>query len=48
EPVPEGQHWLIAFGYDSLHFPHFVYGSLKADISLAFKPVLDTTFYVSE
>lgn len=48
EPVPEGRHWLVAYGYDTLHFPHFVYGSLWAEISLAAKPVLDTVMYVSE
>lgn len=48
EPVPEGRHWLIAFGYDSLHYPHVVYGSLFADISLSGRPVLDTILYVSE
>ena len=48
EPVPEGRHWLIAFGHDSLHYPHFVYGSMLAEISVAYKPVLDTVFYVSE
>lgn len=48
EPVPEGRHWLVAFGYDSLHFPHFVYGSLRAEISLTHKPVLDTILYISE
>lgn len=47
-PVPEGKHWLVAFGYDSLHYPHIVYGSMFADISLAGRPVLDTILYVSE
>ncbi len=47
-PVPEGKHWLIAFGYDSLHYPHVVYGSLFADISLPGRAVLDTILYVSE
>lgn len=48
ESVPEGHHWLVAFGYDSLYFPHDVRGSLKAVISLSEKPVLDTILYVSE
>lgn len=48
EPVPEGRHWLVAFGYDSLHFPNFVYGSMRAEISLTYKPVLDTIMYISE
>jgi hypothetical protein len=47
-PVPEGRHWLVAFGYDSLYFPHYVYGSLRAEISLRYKPVLDTALYISE
>ena len=48
EPVPEGSHWLVAFGYDSLHFPNHVYGSMRVNISVASKPVLDTILYVSE
>ncbi|MBP6811330.1 MAG: hypothetical protein KA138_07410 [Saprospiraceae bacterium] len=48
EPVPEGRHWLIAFGYDSLYFPHDVYGSMRVEISLTYKPVLDTILYISE
>lgn len=48
ESVPEGKHWLVAFGYDSLYFPHFVYGSLRTEISLKYKPVLDTVLYISE
>lgn len=47
-PVPEGRHWIMAFGYDSLYFPHYVYGSLRAEISLRYKPVLDTILYISE
>ncbi|MCC7244273.1 MAG: hypothetical protein IT269_01220 [Saprospiraceae bacterium] len=46
--VPEGRHWLIAFGYDSLYWPHEVYGSMRAVISLDKKPYLDTIMYVSE
>ncbi len=48
EPVPEGRHWLIAFGYDSLHYPNHVYGSMLVDVSLGIKPVIDTTLFVSE
>lgn len=48
EPVPLGRHWIIAFGYDSLHLPHPVYGSMRAEINLESHPVLDTTLYVSE
>jgi hypothetical protein len=47
-PLPEGQHWLIAFGYDSLYWPHEVYGSLRLNISLDKKPKVDTIFYLSE
>ena len=46
ESVPEGNHWLVAFGYDSLHFPHEAFGSLPVEISLNFKPVLDTALYL--
>jgi hypothetical protein len=48
EPLPEGRHWLVAFGYDSLYFPHDVYGSMQIDISLNGKAKVDTIFYVSE
>jgi len=48
ESVPEGRHWLVAFGYDSLHYPHDVFGSLPVVISLTYKPVIDTMLYVSE
>lgn len=48
ESLPEGTHWLVAFGYDSLYFPHDVRGNMKAVISLDYKPVLDTILYVSE
>ncbi len=48
ESVPEGSHWLVAFGYDSLYYPNDVRGSMRAVISLSYKPVLDTILYVSE
>lgn len=48
ESVPEGHHWLVAFGYDSIYYPHDVRGSMRAFISLSEKPVLDTILYVSE
>ncbi len=47
-PVPEGKHWLVAFGYDSLHFPHHVFGSMLVDIALPYRAELDTVLYVSE
>lgn len=47
ESVPEGKHWLVAFGYDSLHYPHEAFGSLPVEISLTYKPVLDTTLYLA-
>ena len=47
-PVPEGRHWLVAFGYDSLHFPPEVRGSLRVDVSLQTRPVVDTILYISE
>lgn len=46
ESVPEGKHWIVAFGYDSLHFPHEAFGSLPVEISLDQKPVLDTMLYL--
>ena len=46
ESVPEGRHWLVAFGYDSLHYPHEAFGSLPVEISLTYKPVLDTKLYL--
>ncbi len=48
ESVPEGHHWIVAFGYDSIYYPHDVRGSMRAFISLGQKPVLDTILYVSE
>lgn len=48
EPIPEGHHWLVAFGYDSLHYPHEVMGSLPIDISLGARAKQDTILYVSE
>lgn len=46
ESVPEGRHWIVAFGYDSLHYPHEAFGSLPVEISLEHKPVLDTLLYL--
>lgn len=46
--VPEGNHYLIAFGYDSLHYPHDVFGNLPVTISLDGSPVVDTMLFVSE
>jgi hypothetical protein len=34
QSVPFGKHWLVAFGYDSLHYPHHVFGSLPLELSL--------------
>lgn len=48
EPVPLGTHWLVAFGYDSLYYPHHVFGSIKVSIALEGKAVVDTFLYVSE
>jgi hypothetical protein len=48
EPVPEGRHWLIGFGYDSLYFPHDVFGSMQLEIALGASEKVDTIFYVSE
>lgn len=46
ESVPEGRHWIVAFGYDSLHYPHEAFGSLPVEISLTYKPILDTLLYL--
>lgn len=48
ESVPEGKHWLVALGYDSIYHLQQVYGSLPIEISLREKPVIDTTIYLSE
>lgn len=48
EGVPEGRHWLIAFGYDSLHYPYDVFGNLPVTISLDGHNVVDTMLFVSE
>lgn len=47
-PLPEGRHWLVAFGYDSLYFPHDVRGSLRVEIALDGHAKVDTVLYVSE
>lgn len=46
--VPEGKHWLVAFGYDSLSSPGNVFGSLPIYISLDGHTKIDTSLYVSE
>jgi hypothetical protein len=46
--VPEGRHWLVAFGYDSLYYPHDVQGSLIVEISLDARPKADTVMQISE
>jgi len=48
ESAPEGKHWLVAFGYDPLYYPHEVFGSLPVTISLEDQPVVDTVLYISE
>ncbi|TNE62132.1 MAG: hypothetical protein EP344_05390 [Bacteroidetes bacterium] len=48
QAVPEGRHWAIGFGYDSLHYPHNVFGSLRLEIALGARAKIDTTMYVSE
>ena len=48
KPLPEGQHWLVATGIDSIPLPHTVYGSLPFTIDLSTRPKLDTLVYVSE
>lgn len=46
--VPEGKHWLVSFGYDSLYYPHNVWGSVMLEVSLTYRPKVDTVLYVSE
>ncbi len=48
ESVPEGTHYIIGYGYDSLYWPHHVKGSMRVTISLDTMPKLDTIFYISE
>lgn len=48
ESVPEGTHYIIGYGYDSLYWPHNVKGSMRVTISLDAQPKLDTIFYISE
>jgi hypothetical protein len=48
ESVPEGTHTIIGQGYDSLYWPHHVYGSMQIFISLDSKSKVDTIFYISE
>lgn len=45
--VPEGHHWLVAFGVDDSHYPLPVFGSLPVRVSFE-KPTVDTLLYVSE
>jgi hypothetical protein len=46
--VPEGRHWIVAYGYDSLYWPRDVRGSLRCTISIDQRPSIDTILYVSE
>jgi hypothetical protein len=48
ESVPEGKHWLVSFGYDSLYYPHDVKGSVSVNISLNGHATIDTLLYISE
>jgi hypothetical protein len=48
ESVPEGTHWLVSFGYDSLYYPHQVKGSLPVKVSLSGHATVDTVLYISE
>jgi hypothetical protein len=48
ESVPEGTHWLVGFGYDSIHYPHEIFGSIKLEVDLKNRPVRDTILYLSE
>lgn len=48
-PLPEGRHWLVAYGFDSLVPPFYpVFGSLKIEITLGARAKLDTILYVTE
>jgi hypothetical protein len=47
--VPEGRHWLVGIGYDSLYYPHDVFGNLPVYISLdEGRGKIDTILYVTE
>jgi hypothetical protein len=47
--VPEGRHWLIGIGYDSLYYPYDVFGNLPVHISLdEGRGKVDTILYVTE
>lgn len=48
QPVPEGRHWLVAIGYDSLYYPHDVLGNLPVTISLDGVAKFDSIIYVTE
>ena len=48
KPVPEGRHWLVAIGYDSLYYPHDVIGNMPVTIALDGVAKLDTIIYVTE
>lgn len=48
KPVPEGSHWLVAIGYDSLYYPHDVMGNMPVTISLDGVAKFDTIIYVTE
>jgi len=48
QPVPEGRHWLVAIGYDSLYYPHDVMGNLPVTISLDGVAKFDSVIYVTE
>ncbi len=47
--VPEGRHWLVGIGYDSLYYPHDVMGNLPVRISIdEGRGKIDTILYVTE
>ncbi|MEZ4919378.1 MAG: hypothetical protein R2792_09760 [Saprospiraceae bacterium] len=48
QSVPEGRHWIVAFGYDSLYFPHDVFGSIQVEVDLTHQAKIDTVLYITE
>ena len=44
--VPEGRHWLVAHGFDSVYHMDRMFGSLPIEISLDARPRVDTIIYL--
>lgn len=44
--IPEGRHWLVAHGFDSVYHMDRMFGSLPVEISLDTRPRIDTIIYM--